>query len=98
MADELNAIPDLLSHVGNELATHGQSLLALHLTCHRDADDARSGWVGASAGALSELLDRWHAASAGHQARFGQHARGLSVAAARLSEMESHNAGVVSRP
>lgn len=98
MADEFSANPDLLSHVGNELADHAQTLQVLQQTCHRDADAAQVGWVGASAGALSVLLDRWSTASAGHETRLGQHSRGLRSAAARLMEMEQHNATVVSRP
>ena len=92
MAHELRAIPDVLSHVGNELSNHGQSLLALQQSCHRDADGAQPGWVGSSAAALSGLLDRWVTASAGHHAQFGEHANGLRFAAAGFTALEQQNA------
>jgi hypothetical protein len=49
MAEELRAIPDVLSHVGNELANHGESLLALQQSCHGEAEGGQSGWVGGCA-------------------------------------------------
>jgi uncharacterized protein YukE len=95
VAQELRAIPDVLSHIGIELASHGQSLLALQQACHRDADAAQPGWVGSSAAALSGLLDRWATASSGHQARFGEHASGLRFAAAGFSALEQQNAAAL---
>lgn len=92
MAKELRAIPDVLSHLGTELANHGQALLDVQRSCHRDVDSAQQGWVGASAKALSELSDRWAAASAGHLARLSAHADCMRFAAAGFSEMERSNA------
>ena len=71
MADELRAQPDALSHVGTQLANHGETLLAVQQACRGAAEDAQSGWVGSSAGALSGLLDRWETASTTHIGRFG---------------------------
>jgi hypothetical protein len=88
MAEELRAIPDALSHVGNELANHGESLLALQQSCHGAAEGARSGWVGSSAGALAALLDRWATASNTHIGRFGQHSCGMHFAAVEFTEVE----------
>jgi uncharacterized protein YukE len=95
MAEELRAIPDVLSHVGNELADHGQSLLALQQSCHGEAEAARSGWVGSSAGALSVLLDRWATASSTHIGRFGEHSCGMHFAAVQFTDMERRNAEAV---
>jgi hypothetical protein len=92
MPQQLRAIPDSLSQLGNELANHGESLLALQQSCHGAAEDARSGWVGSSAHALSELLERWAMASTSHIGRFGAHACDMHFAAAGFSEMEQRNA------
>jgi hypothetical protein len=91
----LRAIPDLLFHASGQLADHGQSLIDLQTSCHRDADDARPGWVGSSATALSGLLDRWAAATAGAYARFGEQAGSLRTAAAGFSAMERHHAAAL---
>jgi len=89
---QLRAIPDSLSRVGNELATQGETLLALQLSCHSAAEDAQPGWVGSSAHALSALLNRWATASTTHIGRFGQHSCGLHFAAAGFRQMEQHGA------
>jgi hypothetical protein len=91
MAEEFRAIPDVLSYVGNELASHGESLLVLQQSCQGRADGARSGWVGSSAGALSVLLERWATVSATHMGRFGEHSCGMHFAAVEFTEMERRN-------
>lgn len=97
MADELRARPDVLSHVGTELANHGEALLAVQRACQGAAEDARSGWVGSSAGALSGLLDRWETASATHIGRFGDHSCGMHFAAVEFTEMEQRTAAALSK-
>ncbi len=92
MAPELRTIPDVLSYVGTELANHGRALLDVQQTSHRDAEDAQQGWVGSSAKALSELLDRWTVASTGQLARLSEHSDGMRLAAVGFSEMEQSNA------
>jgi hypothetical protein len=92
MPQQLRVIPDALSGVGNALAGHGESLLALQQSCHSAAEGARPGWVGSSAVALSGLLDRWAVASTTHIGRFGEHACGMHFAAAGFSAMERGNA------
>lgn len=98
MAEELRAIPDVLGHVSNELANHGESLAALQRSCHGEAHAAQCGWIGASAAALSRLLDRWSAAGAAHVGRFGQHSSDMRFAAGRFTEMDQHNAAVLAHP
>ena len=97
MAEELRAQPDMLSHVGSQLANHGETLLAVQRACHGAAADAQSGWVGSSAGALSGLLDRWETASTTHIGRFGDHSCGMHFAAAELTEMEQRNAAALAK-
>lgn len=92
MAEELRAASDVLCHMGNQLADHGESLLAWQQSCHDAAEAAQSGWIGSSAGALSALLDYWETASAAHVGRFGEHSCGMHFAAAGLVEMEQNNA------
>ncbi|MCV7196382.1 hypothetical protein [Mycobacterium angelicum] len=92
MAVELRAFSDALCDMGNRLAGHGESLLALQRSCQDAAEGAQSGWVGSSAGALTGLLDRWATASAAHVGRFGEHSCGMHFAAAGLTEMEQTNA------
>ena len=92
MAEELRVIPDALGHVGNELANHGESLLALQQSCHGAAEGARSGWIGSSAGALAALLDGWVTASTTHIGRFGEHSCGMHVAAVEFTATEGRNA------
>jgi hypothetical protein len=97
MPQRLRAIPDSLSQLGNELANHGESLLALQQSCHSAADGARSGWVGSSAHALSGLLDQWAMASTMHIGRLGAHSCGMHFAAAGLREMEQSNAAALAQ-
>jgi uncharacterized protein YukE len=97
VAEELRAIPDVLCHIGNQLANHGETLHALQQSCHGQADGAQAGWVGSSAGALSGLLDSWATASAAHLGRFGEHSCGMHFAAVEFTEMEQHNATSAAR-
>ncbi|SOJ56855.1 hypothetical protein MSIMFB_04332 [Mycobacterium simulans] len=97
MAAELRAIPELLCHVGNELANHGESLLAVQQSCHSEAAGARSGWVGSSAGALLGLLDRWATDSITHIGRFGEHSRGMHFAAAGFAALEQRHAAALAQ-
>jgi hypothetical protein len=97
MAEELRVNPDVLSHVGNELANHGETLLALQQSCHAAAEGAHSGWVGSSAGALSGLLDRWATVSSTHMGRFGDHSCGMHFAAVEFTEMENRGATAVAK-
>ena len=97
MAEELRASPDALSHVGNELANHGETLLAIQQSCHGAAEAAQSGWVGSSAGALSGLLDRWSTVSSTHMGRFGDHSCGMHFAAVEFAEMERRDATAVAK-
>ncbi|WP_081287439.1 hypothetical protein [Mycobacterium asiaticum] len=92
MARELRANPDILSHVGNQLADHGQSLLAVQRLCHDDADGAQRGWVGSSAAELVRLLDRWAAAGASHLESIAEYAGGMRTAAAECAELDQRNA------
>ncbi|WP_239656577.1 hypothetical protein [Mycobacterium riyadhense] len=78
--------------MGNELANHGASLVALQQSCHDAAQGAHAGWVGSSANALSGLLDRWARISAAHRDRFGEHSYGMRYAAVSFTEMEQRNA------
>lgn len=98
VADELRAIPVLLVHVGNELSGHGRSLGDIQRSCHRDADAAQAGWVGASARTLSVLLDGWATTSGIHQARLTEHSHGIRSVAAALTELESRNTGALGLP
>jgi uncharacterized protein YukE len=95
MPQQLRAIPDALSRIGNELADHGESLLALQQSCQSDAQDAQPGWVGSSAHALSGLLERWAMASTTHIALFGEHSCGMHFAAAGFRRMEQGNAAAL---
>lgn len=92
MADKLRVNPTALSAAGNEVANHGEDLLARQQSCHGEAAGAQSGWVGASAGALSSLLDGWQTTSDAHLRRFGKHSCDMHFAAAEFSDMEDRNA------
>jgi uncharacterized protein YukE len=91
MPQQLRATPDSLTRIGNELADHGESLLALQRSCHGAAEGAQPGWVGSSGAALSGLLDRWAMTSTAHVARFGEHSCGMHFAAAGFRQMEQRN-------
>ncbi|OBI90801.1 hypothetical protein A9X01_11430 [Mycobacterium asiaticum] len=88
----MRANPDVLSHVGNQLADHGQSLLAVQQLCHDDVGGAQRGWVGSSAAALTGLLDRWAAAGASHLNSIAEYAGGMRTAAAECAELDQRNA------
>ncbi|GAB3018280.1 WXG100 family type VII secretion target [Mycobacterium bourgelatii] len=95
MADALRVIPEVLSHVGTQLADHGDRLLAVHQLCLAQIEDAQAGWIGASAGALSALLDGWARAGSAHLDRFGRHSAGMQLAAAGFTELDQHNAAAL---
>jgi uncharacterized protein YukE len=92
MADELRVNPARLSQAGNDVANHGESLQARQQSCHGEAQGAQSGWVGSSAGALSELLDGWETTSDAHLRRFGEHSCDMHFAAADFACMGDRNA------
>ncbi|HEU4361581.1 MAG TPA: hypothetical protein VFR27_08715 [Mycobacterium sp.] len=95
MADELRVDPEALRLAGNEIAGHGETLYALQRSCHDQAQDAHPGWVGVSAGALSELLDNWSTVGTDHIARIGEHSCDMHYAAAEFTWMtQRHSAAV----
>ena len=91
MADKLRVDPTALSHAGNEVANHGENLLAHQQSCHGEAAGAQSGWVGSSAGALSSMLDGWEATSDAHLRRFGKHSTDMHFVAADFVNTENRN-------
>jgi uncharacterized protein YukE len=97
MADNLRVNPTALSSAGNAVADHGEELLARQQSSHGEAAAAQSGWVGASAGALSNLLDGWEKTSDAHLRRFGKHSCDMHFAAAEFTDMEDRNAEAVRR-
>jgi WXG100 family type VII secretion target len=97
MADKLRVDPAALSHAANEVANHGEDLLARQQSCHGKAAGAHSGWVGSSAGALSNLLDGWETASDAHLRRFGKHSTDMHFVAADFADTEDRNTEAVRR-
>jgi uncharacterized protein YukE len=95
MADELRVNPEALCHAANELANHGETLHALQQSCHGEAEGARSGWIGSSAVALTNLLDSWASTSTFHIGRIGAHSCDMHFAAADFMFMEDRNRQVV---
>jgi uncharacterized protein YukE len=95
MADKLPVNPTALSQAGNDVANHGEDLLARQQSCHGEAAGAQSGWVGASAGALSNLLDGWQITTDAHLRRFGNHSCDMHFAAVGFADMEDRNAAAV---
>jgi uncharacterized protein YukE len=91
MTDKLRVNPTTLSQAGNQVADHGEDLLARQQSCHGEAAGAQSGWVGSSAGALSSLLDDWQTTSDAHFRRFGKHSCDMHFAAAAFADTEDHN-------
>ncbi len=97
MADKLRVNPTALSAAGNEVANHGEDLLARQQSAHAEAAGAQSGWVGASAGALSNLLDGWQTTSDAHLRRFGKHSCDMHFAAVEFADMDDRNTEAVRR-
>jgi uncharacterized protein YukE len=97
MADKLRVNLQALSAAGNDVANHGEDLHARQQSCHGEAAAAHSGWVGASAGALSSLLDGWQNTTDAHLRRFGKHSCDMHFASAEFSDMEDRNAEAVRR-
>ncbi|MCV6963309.1 hypothetical protein BST27_25950 [Mycobacterium intermedium] len=91
----MRVIPEVLNRVGAQLADHGDHLLAVQQACRGQIEDAHGGWVGASAGALSALLDGWARASSAHLDCFGHHAAGMQLAAAAFTELDQRTAGAL---
>ena len=88
MADTVRVDPSLLRRAGVVLAEHGAALLAVQGRCGDDADAARPGWVGASAGALAGLLEGWAVGDAHRAGRLSAHADGLHAVAAELLDVD----------
>jgi uncharacterized protein YukE len=97
VADKLRVNPTALSQAGNDVANHGEDLLARQQSCHGEAAGAQSGWVGVSAGALSNLLDGWQTTTDAHLRRFGKHSCDMYFAAAEFADLEDRNAEAVRR-
>lgn len=97
MANKLRVNPTALSAAGNDVANHGENLLSSQQSCHGEATGAQPGWVGASASALSNLLDGWQVISDAHLRRFGAHSCEMHFAAAEFADMEARNAEAVRR-
>lgn len=95
MADQLRVDPEALCLAGNELAGHGEALHALHRCCHREAQDARPGWIGSSADALTELLDTWVAAGTAHFRRIGGHCCDMHSAAAEFGYLTERSSAAL---
>jgi uncharacterized protein YukE len=93
----LRVDPTAFSHAANEVANHGEDLLARQQSCHGEAAGAHSVWVGSSAGALSNLLDGWQTTSDAHLRRFGKHSTDMHFAAAGFADMEERNTEAVRR-
>lgn len=91
VADKLRVNPEALSKAANDVANHGESLLAAHQSSHGQAVEAQSGWVGSSAGALSGVLDSWETTTTAHLGRIGEHSCGMHFAAADFTFMEQQN-------
>ncbi len=92
MADELRIDPDALGYAGTEIANHGEALRARHEASHDELRGSSSGWVGASAQALSVLLDAWMSASRTQLERIGRCSSDMHIAAAEFIFMEQRNA------
>jgi uncharacterized protein YukE len=91
MADTVRLKPEELMQAANDMADHGESLLAAHQSSHGEASAAHSGWVGSSAGALSGLLDSWETATTEHVGRIGNHSCGMHFTAADFALNEQQN-------
>ncbi|MFV0494779.1 WXG100 family type VII secretion target [Mycobacterium sp.] len=91
-AEELRVDPDFLIGVAGEFADHGQALFSLQQSCRRDADAVRDGWVGQSAGALTDLLDGWAVAADRQLRGIGAWSSGMQIAASAFIELDRLNA------
>jgi uncharacterized protein YukE len=91
MADKVWLKPEELTQAANDMADHGESLLAAHQASHGEASGAHAGWVGSSAGALSGLLDNWETATTDHVGRIGNHSCGMHFTAADFTFNEQQN-------
>ncbi|HEX7321871.1 MAG TPA: WXG100 family type VII secretion target [Mycobacterium sp.] len=83
--------PETLTSAANEISNHGETLHALHQSCHNTAVEAHAGWVGSSAGALSGLLDGWEATSTAHLQRVGAQSSDMRAATAEFYFMEQRH-------
>lgn len=91
VADKLWVNPETLSKAANDVADHGESMLAAHQSSHGQAAEAQSGWVGSSAGALSGMLDSWETTTTAHLSRIGEQSCGMHFAAADFAFNEQQN-------
>jgi uncharacterized protein YukE len=97
MADKLRVNPTALSQAGNDVANHGEDLLARQQASHGAAASAQSGWVGSSARALSNLLDGWETTTDAHFRRFGKHSTDMHFAAVDFADTEDRNTEALRR-
>jgi WXG100 family type VII secretion target len=84
---DLQALADSAAQV----SAQGEDLASAHLASDNRITTVQSGWVGASAAALSAKTATWLQASHGMLARIGAHALDLNNDAIKFAALERDN-------
>jgi uncharacterized protein YukE len=85
---------DLAALAGSaaQVSAQGEDLASAHLSCDNRITNVQSGWVGASAAALSVKTSTWLQTSRGLLARVGAHALDLTNDGIEYAALERDNA------
>jgi uncharacterized protein YukE len=81
-----------LARSAAQVSAQGDDLASAHLSSDNRITDVQSGWVGASAAALSLKTSTWLETSRGLLASIGAHALDLTNDGIEYAALERHNA------
>jgi uncharacterized protein YukE len=84
--------PAVLAGSAAQVSAHGEDLASAHVSSDNRITNVQSGWVGASAAALSLKTSTWLETSRGLVARVGAHALDLTNDGIEYAALERDNA------
>lgn len=92
MTDFLHVDPTAVAQGSNHLETSVTDL-TIDLIIHEDGlADGASGWIGESANALAQVMQRWEAKHAHHKRHIGGLALHMATAGTAYTTNEEHSA------
>lgn len=91
MDPELRFDVTQLYRASGDFQRSGEELLDAHQQSQSASENAQHGWVGASHGALTGMLEQWSTVTGAHTNRFVGHVDSLNDSAGTFCEMtKSH--------
>jgi len=97
LADHVKVDPVDLRMSSDHLDMHHSELLAAHSAANSAIEEARTGWVGASAAALQSKLAEWQAVTAEMCGDIAAHGEAFRTAAAGYQSIDDDGAEKLDR-